>query len=107
MNVQAIEKRRCRLDAFLFVIERADAPIEQRCRLRLAEIVRHRREHHRDGIGAAEIVDARTSLIDHHQRVYPDIALRMPLWPLLAADQRLELWKKLIDHAELAHQRES
>ena len=63
---------------------------------------RHRAEHDDELIGAIEIVDALPRLVDHHQRVHPDVALRMPFRFLLAADERLQLRKQLIDDAKLA-----
>ncbi len=45
-------------------------------------------EHDRESARAVEIVDARPRLVDHHQRVHPDVALGMPLGLLRAADQR-------------------
>ena len=57
--------------------------------------------------GALEIVDARPRLIDHHQRVHPDIAFGVPLGFLRAVDQRLHFREQAIDHAELERERET
>ena len=107
MNVEAIEKRGGRRDAFLLVVQRADAAVDEGRRRRLAEIVRHRAEHDDELIGTIEIVDALPRLVDHHQRMHPHVALRMPFRLLLASDERLQLRKQLIDDAELERERET
>ena len=94
-------------DPFFFVIHRADAAVEERRRRRLAEIVRHGAEHDDELIGAIEIVDALPRLVDHLQRVHPDVTFGMPFGFLLASDERLQLRKQLIDDAELERQRET
>ena len=68
---------------------------------------RHGAEHDDELIGAIEIVDALPRLVDHHQRVHPDVAFGMPLGFLLAADERLQLGKQLVDDAELEREREA
>ena len=40
--------------------------------------------------GRVEVVDARARLVDHHQRVHPDVPFGMPLRLLRAADERLQ-----------------
>ena len=107
VDVEAIEKRGRRRDAFFLVIHRADAAVDERRRRRLAEVVRHCAEHDDELIGAIEIVDALPRLVDHLQRVHPDVAFRMPLGLLLAPDERLQFRKQLIDDAELERERES
>ena len=42
-----------------------------------------------------QVVDARARLIDHLQRVHPDVAFGMPLRLLRAAGERLQLGKQL------------
>ena len=68
---------------------------------------RHGAEHHDELIGAIEIVDALPRLIDHLQRVHPHVAFGMPFRLLLAADERLQLRKQLVDDAELQRERKS
>ena len=105
VDVQAVEKRGGGRDSFLLVIHRADAAVEEgRCR-RLAEIVGDRAKHHDDSIRAIQVVDALPRLVDHHQRVHPHVAFRMPFRFLLAADQCLQLRKQLVDDAELQRER--
>ena len=54
-----------------------------------------------------EIVDARSGLVDHQQRVNPDIALRVPLGLLRASHQRPQLRQERIDHTDVERQRQS
>ena len=49
----------------------------------------------------------RARLVDHHQRVDPDVALRMPFGILRAVVERLHLRQQLMNHAELARERET
>ena len=107
MDVEAVEKSGGRRDAFFLVIQRADAAVDQRGRRGLAEVVRHGAEHDDQLIGVVEIVDAPPRLVDHHQRMHPHVAFRMPLGFLLAPDERLQLRKQLIDDAKLERERES
>ncbi len=107
VDVQPIEKRRGRRDALFLVIDRADAAVEKRGRRRLAEVVRQRAEHDRDGLRPRQIVDSRSRLIDDLQRVHPDVTLRMPLRFLLAADEREELGEQPLDDAEIERQRQA
>ena len=67
-----------------------------RCR-RLAEVVAHGAEHHRQLLRPRQVVDTLACLIDHLQRVHPDVALGMPLGFLRAADQGVQLGKQLRD----------
>ena len=48
VDVQAIEERRCRRDALFLVIDRSNAPVDERRRRRLAEIVGDGGEHERE-----------------------------------------------------------
>mgnify|MGYP003694295745 CR=1 FL=1 len=68
-----------RRDALLLVIHRSNAPVDERRRRRLAEVVADRAEHDGELLGPRQIVDARARLIDHLQRVHPDVAFRVPL----------------------------
>ena len=76
---------------------RTDPAVDERRRRRLAEIVADRAEHDRDLLRARKIVDAPPRLIDHLQRVDPDVAFGMPLGLLRAAVERLHLRKQLRD----------
>ena len=107
MDVEAIEKRGGGRDTFFLVIHRSDAAVEEGRGRRFSEIVGHGAKHHDELIRAIEIVDALSRLIDHLQRVYPHVALGMPLRLLLASDEGLELGKQLIDDAELQRKRET
>ena len=101
MNVEPVEKRGGGRDSFLLVIYRADAAVEEgRCR-RLPEIVGDRAKHHDELIRAIQVVDALPRLVDDLQRVHPHVAFRMPFRFLLAPDKCLQLWKQLVDDAEL------
>ena len=71
----------------LFVIHRSDAAVAEGGRRRLAEIVAHRAEHDGDLLGMRQVVDPRPRLVDHHQRVDPDVPFGMPLRLLRAADR--------------------
>ena len=89
VDVQPIEQRCGRLDAGLLVIERADAAVDDRGRRRLAEVVAHRAEHHRDQPRAIEVAVQRARASSITISVCdPDVALGMPLRLLLAADER-------------------
>ena len=107
MNVEAIEKCGGGRHTFFLVIHRSDAAVEEGGCRRFSEIVGHGAKHHDELIRAIQIVDALSRLIDHLQRVYPDISLGMPLRLLLASDEGLELGKQLIDDAELQRKRET
>ena len=88
VDVEAIEEGRRWRDALFFVVDRPDAAVDERGRRRLAEIVRDGAEHNRELFGPRQIVDPRASLVDHLQRVHPDVAFRMPLRFLRTADER-------------------
>ena len=107
VDVEAIEDLRRRLDAHRLVIRRLDAAIDHRRRRRLAEIVADRAEHDRGEPRPIEIAVQLARLVDHHQRVDPDVALGMPLGILRAVVERLHLRQQLVDHAELAREREA
>ncbi len=57
--------------------------------------------------GAVEIVDAPARLVDHEQRVYPDVTFRVPFGLLRAIDERFQLGKEPVDDPELERQREA
>ena len=57
--------------------------------------------------GRGEVVDARPRLIDHLQRVHPDVSFRMPLGLLRAAGERLQLREQRCDDAEIEREREA
>ena len=106
VNIQTVQERMRRFDAGLLVVARADPPVDERRRGRLAEVVTDGAEHDRDLLRSLEIVDPRPRLIDDQQRVHPHIALGMPLWFLLAADQRFQLGEQLVDDTERERQLE-
>ncbi len=106
MDGQAIQQRRGRPDACLFVIERADAAVDDRSGRRLAQVMTDRAEHDRHLLRIREIVDALSCLVDHEQGVDPDVPLGMPRGLLCTADEGLELGKQPLDDAELERQRE-
>ena len=105
-HVQAIENPCRRLDALRLVIRRSHPPVDHRRGRRLAEVVAHRAQHHGRQPRAIEIGVPLARLVDHHQRVDPDVAFGMPLGILRAVVERLHLRKDLLDHAELARERE-
>ena len=106
LHVEAREKTLGGRDARLFVIDRADAPVEKcRCR-RLAEIVADRAEHDRDLLRPLEIATL-TRLIDDQERVHPDVALGMPFGFLRTTNERLEFGKQAADNAELERERKA
>ena len=78
VDVEAIEDLRRRLDAHRFVIRRLDPAIDHRRRRRLAEIVADGAEHDRGESRPIEIAVQLSRLVDHHQRVDPDVAFGMP-----------------------------
>ena len=55
----------------------------------------------------AEIGVPPPRLVDHHERVRPDVAFGMPLRILRAVVERDHLGQQLFDHAQLARQREA
>ena len=62
----------------------------------------HGPKHHADEpVGAVQIADPAPRLVDDLQRVHPDVSLRVPLRLLNATHERFQLWKELIDHAQL------
>ena len=88
VHVQPVEQRRRRRDARLFVARGSDASVdERRCR-GFAEVVAECRQHHRHRRAAFEAVQPRPCFVNHHQRMHPDVAFRMPLRFLRAADER-------------------
>ena len=89
------------------MIDRSDAAVEERRRGRLAEVVADGAEHDGELLRPRQVVDARPRLIDDLQRVHPDVAFRMPLRLLRAADERVQLGKQLFDDAEVERQREA
>ena len=107
LHVESIEQARRRLDAGFFVPERSDAAVDHRRRRRLAEVVADRRQHDRGEPRAIEIVVSLPRLVDHHQRVNPDVAFWMPFGLLRAVDERVHLGQKLSGDADLAREREA
>src|SRR6185503_15390442 len=88
-------------------IHRSNASIDQRRRRRLANVVADGAEHHRQLLRPVEIVDARARLVDDLERVYPDVALGMPLGLLRTSRERQQLGQQLRDHAEVQGEGES
>ena len=74
---------------------------------RLAEVVAHRAEHDGHLAPAIEVVDHRSSPIDHHQRVDPHVALGMPLRFLRAADEGRHFAEQPRHDAEFEAEREA
>ncbi len=101
VDVEAVEERRGRCHAAFFVSRRPDASVFEDRERRFAEIVAQRAEHHGHRAPAIEVVDPLAGLIDHEQRMHPHIAFGVPLRFLLAADERLQFGKQLVDHAEV------
>jgi hypothetical protein len=64
-------------------------------------------QHHSDEPGTIEIVIQLACLVDHHQRVHPDVPLGMPFGLLLAPDERLHLRQDLVDDAEIQRERKT
>ncbi len=54
-----------------------------------------------------EIGDARSGLVDHHERVDPDVAFRMPLRFLRTIDQRVEFRPEPGDDGQIARERKT
>ena len=67
----------------------------------------HGPEHHRSQARSIEIAVQLASLVDHHERMDPDIALRMPLRLLPAADKRAQFGQHHVHDAEVERERES
>ena len=86
--------------AGLLVVVRADPTVEERRGRWLAEVVAHRAEHHGHFRPPGQIVDAAARLVDHHQRVRPDVAFRVPFRLLPAPDERLHLRQQAPDDAQ-------
>ncbi len=86
---------------FFFVIERTNASVDEgRCR-RLAEIVTDGAEHHDDLLRIGQIVNQQARLIDHEERVDPDVPFGMPLELLWTSHERVELREEPLDDAEI------
>ena len=88
VDVQAVEQRERRLNARLFMIERAGCvrrspPSSAACRGR----GRRRRSITRNEARPIEVAVQLARFVDDDQRVRPDVTLRVPLRLLLAADQ--------------------
>ena len=56
--------------------------------------------------GARQVVDAGAGLVDHHQRVDPDVAFGVPLGLLRAPDQRQQLREQARDDLEVERERQ-
>ena len=106
VDVEAVEQRRGRRHAGFFVPQRPDAAVDDRGGRRLAQVVTHRAEHHRDLPGARQVVDAGAGLVDHHQRVDPDVAFGVPLGFLRAADQGQQFREQACDDLEVERERQ-
>src|SRR3954468_5893875 len=107
VDVEAVEKRRRRRHAEFLVVHRADPTVDERRRRRLAEIVRERAEHHRDLLRPRQVGDSRSRLVDHLQRMYPDVPLGMPLRFLRTSGQGAKLRKQRADDSEIHRERET
>ena len=105
-HVQPVEEARRRRHPLLLVIDRADATVEKGRRGGFAEVVAHGAQHHHEPLGPGQVVHSRARLVDHLQRVNPDIALGMPLRLLRAADERVQFGKQPFDDAQVERQRE-
>ena len=90
-TLKPIEQPFRRLHTRLLMIGRPDAAVDHRGRRGLAQIVAECAEHDRDQSRTIEVVVQRPRLVDDHQRVRPDVAFRMPLGFLLAADEGVQL----------------
>jgi hypothetical protein len=101
VDVEPIEEPECRLDAGLLVIGRADAPVDERGRRWLAEVVADGTEHHRNALGAVETQALRHGFVHHHQRMDPHVALGVPFRLLLAADEWQKLWQQHRDDTQI------
>ena len=106
VDVETIEDGGRRRDARLLVIDRSDPSVHERGGWRLAEIVADRPEHDGDLLRMGKVVDARARLVDHHQRMDPDVPFRMPLGLLRTADERFQLREQRVDDAEAQGQLE-
>ena len=98
VDVEAVEEGAGGGDAGLFVAARADAPVDELGGGGLAEVVADRGEHQGHLLRRVEVVDALPGLVDDHEGMHPDVALRMPLGLLPAADEGLQLGKEPRDH---------
>ena len=107
LDVQAGEERLRRSHSGLLVVHRPDAAVDEGRREGLAEIVTHGAKHDGQLLRAIEVGNPAAGLVDDEQRVHPDVSLWMPLRFLWTVDERPQLWKQPIDHAELERERET
>ncbi len=107
LDAKPVQKGSRRRHPLLLVIHRSDPSVDERRGRRLSQVVTDRAEHDGDLLRTRQVVDAQARLVNHLQRVDPDIALRMPLGFLLAAHERAQLGKELLDDAEVQRQREA
>ena len=107
VDVESIEDPCRRLNAHRLVVRRLDAAVDQCRRGRFAEIVADGAEHDRGQARPIEIAIQLARLVNHQQRVNPDVAFRMPFGILRTVVERLHLRKQLVDDAELAREREA
>ena len=73
----------------------------------LPKIVADGAEHHNRQRRPAEVAVSASGLVDHHQRVRPNVAFWMPLRVLRAVIERDHLREQLLDHPQLASQGEA
>src|SRR5262245_2974295 len=101
VDVQAIEDGGRWRDACLLMVDRSNPSVDERGGQRLAEIVANRANHDDNLPSPIEIVDSGPRLIDHEQRVNPDITFGMPFGLLFAADEGVNFGEHAFDDAEI------
>src|SRR5207248_11488708 len=84
------------------MLARTNAAIDESSRRRLAKVMAEGCEHHGNLLRIRQVIDQFTCSICRQQRVNPNVAFRMPLRFLRYINQCLQLWKELIDNAEIA-----
>ena len=79
---------------------KAQPPVGDGAYRRLAKVVSDRPDEHRNLLRSWQAVDASSRLVDHLERMHPDIPFGVPLRFLRAADERVQFGEELLDHAE-------
>src|SRR2546421_2521271 len=81
---------------------RANAAINESSCRGLAKVMAEGCEHHRNLLGIRQVIDQFMRSIYRQQSMNPNVAFGMPLRFLRYINQCLQLWKELIDNAEIA-----
>jgi len=107
VNVEPIEDGSGGSHARLLVIDRSDPSVDESRGRRFPQIVADGTQHHDDLPRMIEVVDSAAGLVDHHERVDPDISFGVPFRLLLASHQRVDLREHAADDAQVEREREA